>query len=36
VQSEHEWTGKPGPMANRAYEMVKAFIARNVNTRVRK
>jgi acetyl esterase/lipase len=30
-KSEHEWTGKPGPMTNRAYEMVKAFIARNVN-----
>jgi acetyl esterase len=31
-KSEHEWTGKPGPMTNRAYEMVKAFIARNVNS----
>lgn len=30
-KSEHEWTGKPGPMTTRAYEMVKAFIARNVN-----
>ena len=28
---EHEWTGKPGPMTERAYGMVKAFIARNVN-----
>jgi acetyl esterase/lipase len=28
--SEHEWTGKPGPQTNRAYEMVKGFIARNV------
>jgi acetyl esterase/lipase len=36
VQSEHEWTGKPGPQTTRAYEMVKAFIARNVNTQVRK
>jgi len=31
VQSEHEWTGKPGPQTHRAYEMVKAFIARNLN-----
>ena len=30
VNSEHEWTGKPGPMTNRAYEMVKSFIARNI------
>ena len=30
-KSEHEWTGKPGPMTERAYQMVKAFIARNVN-----
>jgi len=30
--SEHEWTGKPGPQTNRAYEMVKAFIARNLST----
>ena len=29
--SEHEWTGKPGPQTNRAYEMVKGFIARNVS-----
>jgi alpha-beta hydrolase superfamily lysophospholipase len=28
--SEHEWTGKPGPQTNRAYEMVKGFIGRNV------
>jgi acetyl esterase len=30
--SEHEWTGKPGPQTNRAYEMVRAFIARNVSS----
>ena len=30
--SEHEWTGKPGPQTNRAYEMVKYFIARNVSS----
>ena len=30
ANSEHEWTGKPGPQTNRAYEMVKGFIARNV------
>ena len=30
--SEHEWTGKPGPQTNRAYEMVKAFIARNLSS----
>ena len=30
-QSEHEWTGKPGPQTTRAHERVKAFIARNVN-----
>ena len=29
---EHEWTGKPGPQTNRVYEMVKAFIARNVSS----
>jgi alpha-beta hydrolase superfamily lysophospholipase len=33
LQSEHEWTGKPGPQTDRAYEMVKAFIAKNVNAR---
>ena len=31
ANSEHEWTGKPGPQTNRAYEMVKSFIARNVS-----
>jgi acetyl esterase/lipase len=30
-QSEHEWTGKPGPQTTRAHERVKAFIARNLN-----
>ena len=30
--SEHEWTGKPGPQTTRAQEMVKAFIARNLST----
>ena len=35
VQSEHEWTGKPGPQTTRAYEMVKGFIARNVNAAMR-
>lgn len=29
--SEHEWTGKPGPQTTRAQDMVKAFIARNVS-----
>jgi acetyl esterase len=28
--SEHEWVGKPGPQTDRAREMVKAFIARNL------
>jgi acetyl esterase len=28
--SEHEWTGKPGPQTTRAYEMVRGFIARNL------
>jgi acetyl esterase/lipase len=27
---EHEWVAKPGPQTDRAYEMVKAFIARNL------
>ena len=30
--SEHEWTGKPGPQTNRTYAMVKSFIARNVSS----
>lgn len=28
---EHEWVAKPGPQTDRAYAMVKAFIASNVN-----
>ncbi len=28
---EHEWVAKPGPQTERAHEMVKAFIARQVN-----
>jgi len=27
---EHEWVAKPGPQTDRAHEMVKAFVARNV------
>jgi len=30
--SEHEWVAKPGAQTDRAREMVKAFIARNVRT----
>ena len=30
--SEHEWTGKPGPQTTRAQEMVKGFIARNLSS----
>ena len=30
--SEHEWTGKPGPQTTRAYEMVRGFIARNLSS----
>jgi len=29
--SEHEWTAKPGPQTTRSHEMVKAFIARQLN-----
>jgi len=29
---EHEWVAKPGPQTDRAHEMVKAFIARNLST----
>jgi len=29
---EHEWVAMPGPQTDRAREMVKAFIARHVNT----
>jgi acetyl esterase/lipase len=32
---EHEWIAKPGPQTDRAHEMVKAFIARNVAARRR-
>jgi acetyl esterase len=28
---EHEWVAKPGPQTDRAHEMVKRFIARNLN-----
>jgi len=28
---EHEWVAKPGPDTDRAHEMAKAFIARQVN-----
>lgn len=28
---EHEWIAKPGPQTDRAHEMVKAFIARQLN-----
>jgi acetyl esterase/lipase len=30
ADSEHEWVAKPGPQTDRAREMVKAFIARNL------
>jgi len=30
---EHEWIAKPGPQTDRAHEMVKAFIARNLAAR---
>ena len=30
---EHEWVAKPGPQTDRAHEMVKAFIARNLARR---
>jgi len=29
---EHEWVAKPGPQTDRAHEMVKAFIARNLTS----
>jgi alpha-beta hydrolase superfamily lysophospholipase len=32
ANSEHEWTGKPGPQTTRAYEMVRSFIARNLSS----
>ena len=28
---EHEWVAKPGPQTDRAHEMVRQFIARNLN-----
>jgi alpha-beta hydrolase superfamily lysophospholipase len=28
---EHEWVAQPGPQTDQAREMVKAFIARQVN-----
>jgi acetyl esterase/lipase len=31
--SEHEWVAKPGPQTDRAREMVKAFIARQLQRR---
>ena len=31
--SEHEWVAKPGPQTDRAREMVKAFIARQLEAR---
>jgi acetyl esterase len=30
---EHEWVAKPGPQTERAREMVKAFIARQLKLR---
>jgi acetyl esterase len=29
--AEHEWTGKPGPQTEQAYDMVRKFVARNAN-----
>ncbi|HEU4345319.1 MAG TPA: alpha/beta hydrolase [Candidatus Binatia bacterium] len=34
--SEHRWVAKPGPQTDRAYEMIKAFIARQLNEAVRR
>jgi acetyl esterase len=31
--SEHEWVAKPGPQTDKAREMVKAFVARQLNRR---
>jgi acetyl esterase/lipase len=33
--SEHEWVARPGPQTDRAREMVKAFIARQLKTESR-
>jgi len=30
---EHEWTGRPGPQTDRAHEMVRQFIARNLQAK---
>ena len=30
---EHEWVAKPGPQTDRAHDMVRAFIARNLARR---
>ena len=30
--AEHEWTANPGPNTDRSYEVVKAFIARQLNS----
>ena len=30
AKCEHEWTGRPGPMTDRAHEMVRQFIARQL------
>jgi len=32
ADSVHEWVAEPGPQTDRAREMVKAFIARNLKT----
>jgi alpha-beta hydrolase superfamily lysophospholipase len=32
---EHEWVARPGPQTNRAREMVKAFIARQLSASLR-
>jgi acetyl esterase/lipase len=29
--SEHRWVANPGPQTDRAYEQIKAFIARQLN-----
>jgi acetyl esterase len=34
--SEHRWVAKPGPQTDRAYEMIKAFIARQLSKTVRR
>ena len=30
AKCEHEWTGRPGPMTDRAHEMVRQYIARSL------